>query len=132
MSDYASIIESDECPTPIQWNTYRRCIAARIVQLETELAEARSLMNRNYNAMVDAATSYPGIHGESFSEVEAIGWYEDQLSAYKEAVRVLAEPCRMALDDNPDHDRDFIVWKIIQITNPIAKAAIEGSHHDQG
>lgn len=48
----------------------------------------------------------------------------DEIERLREAVRVLAEPCRLVIDDNPDHDRDFIAWKIRQITNPIAAAAI--------
>jgi len=59
------------------------------------------------------------------SLLSVITTLETQLAAANEAVRELAGICAMVNDNDPDHDRDFIAWKIGQINNPLARASVE-------
>ena len=67
-----------------------------IAALRAELAAMKSTNRRIHNSCVDAANSYPGIHGESFSPTEAIAWYEEQL-ARKDAVIAAADEANVIL-----------------------------------
>lgn len=65
-----------------------------IAFLRADLAAIKSANDRTHHACVDAAKSYPGIHGESFSPTEAIAWYEEQLARKDKVIAVLKESRR--------------------------------------
>lgn len=64
---------------------------AEIARLRAKLDAAKKTLARNHRDCEEAAKSYPGIHGESFSVVEALAWYESQLDAAIDALETLCD-----------------------------------------
>lgn len=84
-------------------------------------AEIKALMqiiNRNHNAYVEAAKSYPGIHGESFSATEAIVWYEKQIATAKAEIERLTRELGLVAHKKDQAEAWEAVWKVLCEVRP--------------